>query len=208
MTDSGLRILNFLISVFKGVGSVAWQSDLGGWPQNFICKFFGFVWRWSAGPTIFEPQTFGEPPSVVNQMNDDYFDLQVVLTIVSWACVGHHELDFQYKSWVVRGKWSVVSPWSEVSPRSEVLKLVNSINFEWTEIFQFRLNRWSDDLAMGLSRFGSCSYRSESVRAVAAFPIMLWWSTVTSAMETVHSPQVLCRREGAALLAVLLKFEF
>ena len=52
----------------------------------------------------------------------------------------------------------------------------------------------------------ACSYRIDRVRAIAAFPIMLWWSTVTSAMETVHSPQVLCRREGAAQPAILLKF--
>ena len=52
----------------------------------------------------------------------------------------------------------------------------------------------------------ACSCRIDRVRAIAAFPIMLWWSTVTSAMETVHSPQVLCRREGSALLAILLNW--
>ena len=66
---------------------IGWATNLTvrpwGVTTDFIFKFFGFVWRWSAGPTIFEPQTFDEPPSVVNQMNDDYFDLQVVLTIVS-----------------------------------------------------------------------------------------------------------------------------
>ena len=142
----------------------------------------------------------------VNQMNDDYFDLQVVLTNCSWvrvrpSWVRLFKLSLEWSE--VSGQWSVHGQRSVQSQRSWSW-LTQKFWVDWN--FSILIESESNDLAMDLSRSESCSYWSASVRAVAGFPIMLWWSTVTSAMETVHSPQVLCRREGAAQPAILLKF--
>jgi hypothetical protein len=56
---------------------------LGSDYRILFVNFLGLSGGGQQVQQFFEPQTFDEPPSVVNQINDDYFDLQVVLTIVS-----------------------------------------------------------------------------------------------------------------------------
>ena len=62
---------------------------------------------------FFEPQTFDEPPSVVNQMNDDYFDSQVVnhqaVMGMGDRPVIDRQLDFILEWSEISGQWSVQS---------------------------------------------------------------------------------------------------
>ena len=55
-----------------------WQSDLGGDYRILFVNFLGLSGGGQQVQQFFEPQTFDEPQSVVNQMNEDYFELQVV----------------------------------------------------------------------------------------------------------------------------------